>query len=150
MDRRRTDLKRTFSIFLCLAMPSVPLLAQQAPIRTEQVGLRPSVTTGTLNLTLDDAIRLAVENNPTLKVEKIRVEQARSRVDGERGEFHPLLNSSTNFLRRDNIIASRFYPTGLYTDVQQSANVGLEGRTHTGGKLDRKSTRLNSSHSQIS
>src|SRR5688572_16159546 len=135
MDRRRTDLKRTFSILLCLAMPSVPVLAQQAPIRTEQVGLRPSVTTGTLNLTLDDAIRLAVENNPTLKVEKIRVEQARSRIEGERGEFHPLLNSTTNFLRRDNIVASRFYPTGLYTDEQQSQSVGVESRTHTGGKL---------------
>jgi outer membrane protein TolC len=112
-----------------------PLLAQQIPVRTEQVGLRPATNTGTLNLTLDDAVRLAVENNPTLKVEKIRVEQARSRVEGERGEFAPLLNSSTNFLRRDNIIASRFYPTGLYTDTQQSANVGVEGRTHTGGKL---------------
>lgn len=128
-------MKRILWILLCLGLVDGPLLAQQIPVRTEQVGLRPATNTGTLNLTLDDAVRLAVENNPTLKVEKIRVEQARSRVEGERGEFAPLLNSSTNFLRRDNIIASRFYPTGLYTDTQQSANVGVEGRTHTGGKL---------------
>jgi outer membrane protein TolC len=88
-----------------------------------------------LNLSLEDAVRLAIENNPNLKVEKIRVEQARSRVDGQRGEFDPLLNATTNFLRRDNIVASRFYPTGLYTDTQGSQNVGVERRTHTGGKL---------------
>ncbi|HET9217433.1 MAG TPA: TolC family protein [Terriglobia bacterium] len=128
-------MKRILWILLCLGLMDGPLLARQTPVRTELVGLRPASNAGILSLTLDDAVRLAVENNPTLKVEKIRVEQARSRVDGERGEFHPLLNSSTNFLRRDNIIASRFYPTGLYTDVQQSANIGLEGRTHTGGKL---------------
>jgi hypothetical protein len=88
-----------------------------------------------LSLSLEEAVRLAIENNPTLKVEKIRVEQSRSRVDGQKGEFYPLLNSTTNLLRRDNIVASRFYPTGLYTDQQESQSVGVEGRTHTGGKL---------------
>jgi outer membrane protein TolC len=97
-----------------------------------------------LNLSLEEAVRLAIENNPNLKVEKIRVEQARARVDGEKGEFYPLLNSTSNFLRRDNIVASRFYPTGLYTDAQGSQSVGVETRTHTGGKLS-----LTLSYSQL-
>lgn len=128
-------MKRIVCVLLCLGLFTIPLLAQQTPPRTEQVGLRPSSATGALNLSLEDAVRLAIENNPNLKVEKIRVEQARSRVGGQKGEFDPLLNSTANFLRRDNIIASRFYPTGLYTDRQGSGSVGVEGRTHTGGKL---------------
>ena len=128
-------MKRTLCILACFGLLEIPLLAQQTPPRTEQVGLRPSPTTGPLSLSLEEAVRLAIENNPTLKVEKIRVEQSRSRVDGQRGEFYPLLNSTTNFLRRDNIVASRFYPTGLYTDQQESQSIGVEGRTHTGGKL---------------
>lgn len=128
-------MKRILCVLLCLGLLDIPLLAQQTAPRTEQVGLRPSSATGPLNLSLEDAVRLAIENNPNLKVEKIRVEQARSRVDGQKGEFDPLLNSTTNFLRRDNIVASRFYPTGLYTDAQGSQSVGVESRTHTGGKL---------------
>jgi outer membrane protein TolC len=113
---------------------NIPLLAQQAPIRIEQVGLRPSSSTGSLMLSLEEAVRLAVENNPTLKVEKIRVEQARSRIAEQNGEFYPLFNSTTTVSRRDNIVASRFYPTGLYTDAQQAQSIGLEGRTRTGGR----------------
>jgi outer membrane protein TolC len=113
---------------------NIPLLAQQAPVRTEQVGLRPATNTGSLMLSLEEAVRLAVENNPTLKVEKIRVEQARSRIAEQNGEFYPLFNSTTTFSRRDNIVASRFYPTGLYTDAQQGQSIGLEGRTRTGGR----------------
>jgi outer membrane protein len=131
-----TLLKRTFCILLCLGLFGIPLHAQQPPGRTEQINLRPSLTTGPLSLSVEEAVRLAIENNPTLKIEKIRVEQARSRVDGQKGEFSPLLNSTTNLLRRDNIVASRFYPAGLYTDGQGSQSVGVEGRTHTGGKLN--------------
>jgi outer membrane protein TolC len=134
MDPRRKTLKRIFCVFLCLGLLNIPLLAQQAPIRIEQVGLRPSSSTGSLMLSLEEAVRLAVENNPTLKVEKIRVEQARSRIAEQNGEFYPLFNSTTTVSRRDNIVASRFYPTGLYTDAQQAQSIGLEGRTRTGGR----------------
>lgn len=127
-------MKRIFCVFLCLGLLNIPLLAQQAPIRIEQVGLRPSSSTGSLMLSLEEAVRLAVENNPTLKVEKIRVEQARSRIAEQNGEFYPLFNSTTTVSRRDNIVASRFYPTGLYTDAQQAQSIGLEGRTRTGGR----------------
>jgi len=129
-------LKRILCLVLCLGLLSLPLHAQQSPARTEQVGLRPSTTAGPLNFTLEEAVRFAVENNPNLKIEKIRVEQARSRVEEQQGEFYPLLNSTTNFNRRDNIVASRFYPSGLYTDAQQSQSLGVEGRTRTGGRLN--------------
>ena len=84
-------MKRILCVLLCLGLFNIAVLAQQTPPRTEQVGLRPSPTTGPLTLSLEDAVRLAIENNPTLKVEKIRVEQARSRVGLQKGEFDPLL-----------------------------------------------------------
>ena len=125
---------RTLCVFLCLGLLNIPLLAQQVPQRTEDVGLRPALTTGTLMLSLEDAVKLAVENNPALKVEKLRVEQARSRIEEQNGEFYPLFNSTTNFTRRDNIVASRFYPTGLYNEAQGTQSIGMEGRTRTGGR----------------
>src|SRR5688572_701914 len=129
-------LKRILCVLLCLVLSSAPLHAQQTPDISERVGLRPSTTIGTLNLSVEDAVRLALENNPNLKIEKIRVEQARSRIETSEGEYHPLFNSTTNFSRRDNIVASRFYPSGLYTDAQGSQSLGLEGRTRTGGRLN--------------
>ena len=106
-----------------------------ASIRTEEISLQRAAASGTLNLTVQEAVRLAMENNPALKVEKIRVEQARSRIEQQRGEFNPLFNSGGSFSRKDNIVASRFYPTGLYVDDQKTGNLGVEKRMRTGGRV---------------
>jgi outer membrane protein TolC len=115
--------------------PGYPLKAGQQAPRTETVELERSSTTGALNLTLEQTVRLALENNPALKIEKIRVEQARSRIEGQRGEYDPLFNSTSAFSRKDVIVASRFYPTGLYNDTQKSQTMTLEKRIRTGTRL---------------
>ena len=107
----------------------------QLPTRTETIVLQKGTTSGMLNLGLRDAVRMALENNPALKVEKIRVEQARSRIEGQIGDYSPIFNSSSAVSRKDNIVASRFYPTGLYNDFQKSQNMSLEKRTYFGTKL---------------
>jgi outer membrane protein len=107
----------------------------QTPTKTEQVSMRRAAASGTLNLTLPDAVRMAVENNPALTVEKIRLEQSRSRINEQKGDFNYLFNASSSMSRRDNIVASRFYPAGFYLDDQKGANLGVERKTHTGGKL---------------
>src|SRR4029079_14457979 len=68
-------------------------------------------------------------------VEKIRIEQAREKVREEFGAFDPLVNLRGSAAKRDNIVASRFYPTGFYQDSEQSSGVSLEGRTYSGAKL---------------
>jgi outer membrane protein TolC len=78
---------------------------------------------------------MALENNPSLKVEKIRVEQARSRIDGQKGEYNYLFNATGSAFRKDNIVASRFYPTGLYNELQKAGAIGVETKTRTGGKV---------------
>lgn len=122
-------MKRTFCILACFTLLHLPAYAQQ------QIGLQRNASTGSLVLTLQDAVRMALENNPSLKVEKIRVEQARSRIPGQRGEFDYLFNASSGASRKDNIVASRFYPTGLYNEVQKLETLGVEAKTQAGGKV---------------
>jgi outer membrane protein TolC len=107
-----------------------------ASASTEQVGLQRVLALGPLGITLQEAVRIALENNPTLKIEKIRVEQARSRIGQEKGEFDPLLNSGSALSSRDNIVASRFYPTGLYTEKQSSQSLGVESKNRAGGRIN--------------
>jgi outer membrane protein len=129
-------LKYLLGIWLCLSLLRLEAQAQpQNNSRTEQVGLNRSSTSGTLSVSLQEAVTLALENNPVLKVEKVRVQQARSKIGQQEGEFAPLFNSATKVNRGDIIVASRFYPTGFYNESQKSQNLGIEGRSHIGTKF---------------
>jgi HAE1 family hydrophobic/amphiphilic exporter-1 len=90
---------------------------------------------GELSLTLNEAIELALDRNPLLLVEKIHLEQARHKIDEEKGNFDWLFNAKGTVARRENIIASRFFPTGLYVDKESAPSVGIEGKTTTGGRF---------------
>jgi len=128
-------LKYLLGVWVCLIFWSIEAQAQQQPTtRTEQVGLARSPTSGTLNVSLQQAVTLALENNPVLKVEKVRVEQARSRVGQQEGDYNPVFNSGTKFNRGDVIVASRFYPEGFYNETQMSQNLGIEGKSRIGSK----------------
>jgi outer membrane protein TolC len=129
-------LKYLLGIWLCLSLLRPEAQAQpQTNSRTEQVGLNRSSTSGTLSVSLQEAVTLALENNPVLKVEKVRVQQARSKIGQQEGEFTPLFNSGTKVNRGDIIVASRFYPTGFYNESQKSQSLGIEGKSHIGTKF---------------
>lgn len=122
------------AVFLALLeMPGEASPQKETPVRVE---LEKSPITGDLPLTLNAAIELALERNPVLMVEKIRLEQAREKINEEKGNFDWLFNVRGTATRRDNIVASRFYPTGLYIDSDRSPSVGLEGKTSTGGRFN--------------
>ena len=106
------------------------------PPAIEQVSLQRSSSSGSTRLSLQEAVRLALQNNPTLKIEKIRVEQARSRVGQQQGDFDPLLNSGALVSHKDSIVASRFYPTGLYTETQRTQSLGIEKKMQAGGRVN--------------
>src|SRR5437870_8396709 len=86
----------------------------------ERIELQKSALTGDLSLSLDQAIYLALERNPNLIVEKLRLEQAREKIQEERGAYDPLLNFQSSLSRKDNVVASRFYPSGLYVEQQRA------------------------------
>jgi len=79
---------------------------------------------------------MAVEENPLLVVEKIHIEQAKQKLDEETGTFDPTLNLRGLVSHRDNLVASRFYPTGLYVDADRLSSIGLETRNHSGGRMN--------------
>src|SRR5262245_2657389 len=90
---KEESVKTIFSIFISLVL-CIPRAEARAQSRTEAGVLQKASASGILNLTLQEAVRMALENNPALKVEKIRVEQARSRIEGQLGDYNTVFNSS--------------------------------------------------------
>jgi outer membrane protein len=100
-----------------------------------EIQLEKTAIEGYLPLTLNGAVELALERNPNLIVEKIRVEQARSKIDEAKGDYDPTFNLRGSVSRKDNVVASRFYPTGLYVDAERAQGVGLQSKFYTGTKF---------------
>jgi len=113
------------------ASAAAPALESEAV----QIKLEKNALAGTLPLTLNGAVELALERNPNLVVEKIRVEQARGKIEEEKGNYDPVFNLRGTLSRKDNVVASRFYPTGLYVDSEQAQGIGLQSRLYTGARF---------------
>src|SRR5262245_16855675 len=118
-------MKRKFWMGVLVCLTGNSLVNAQTP-----------VLKGELSLTLRQAIELALERNPDLEIQKIRLEQAREQINERKGNYDPLINFRTLAGRHDNVIASRFYPTGLYIDTEQSQSIGYESKTTMGGRFN--------------
>ena len=101
---------------------------------SDDIELRRAALEGEVPLTLRRSIELALENNPELVVEKLRVEQARAGVQEEKGFYDPVFDISGLVGRRDNVVASRFFPTGLYVEQDAIYGARLNGITHMGSR----------------
>ena len=112
---------RSCCVAILVAAGAAPALAQEQP--------------ASVSLALPDAIARALARNPVLAIERLRVDAAAAAVRAERGTFDPLLNVSQASFRRDNIVASRFYPTGLYVDSENATRVSVESKTRIGGNV---------------
>src|SRR6266536_2699766 len=86
------------ALLLCSSLaPGAPVLAQERP---------------TLELTLDDAVKRALENNADIAVERYNPESSREGVRLTEGYYDPFLSSSFNNNKQDtNSIFSTFNPT---------------------------------------
>ena len=123
-----------------LAQTTTNMAAAAAPKTIPESGaveiqLEKSAIVGRLPLTLNGAVELALERNPNLIVEKVRVEQARSKIDEAKGDYDPIFNLRGTVLRKDNVVASRFYPTGLYFDSESATGAGIQSKFYTGAKF---------------
>jgi outer membrane protein len=123
------------AIFLSFLASEARAQGANQPQNPQQIQLQTSPLSGEVRLTLAQAIELALERNPSLMVEKIRLEQARARIEQESGVFNWIFNARGSAARRENVVASRFFPTGLYVDAERSPSVGIEGKTSMGGKF---------------
>ena len=111
-------------------------LAQDVPAATPPLPRAQAPAPGSVVLGLPEAIATALARNPSLAMERLRLQAAAEDTRAERGSLRePQLNVSYGAFRRDNIVASRFYPTGLYVDSERATRVSLESKTQLGGSV---------------
>lgn len=128
---------RSFCVAILVAAGvASPAVAQVTPAATPPPRLDGQSPSGDrLPLALPDAIARALARNPALAMERMRVDAAEAAASAERGSQDPLLNFSQARYKRDNLIASRFYPTGLYIDSENATRLSIESKTRIGGTV---------------
>jgi outer membrane protein len=85
-----------------------------------------------LELSLEDALRLAIENNRDIQIEQKNVEVSEGEVQTQEGVFDPVLNISTYYLDGETPTTSTFIPTGTINEQQFNAQTNVEGTLSTG------------------
>jgi outer membrane protein TolC len=131
---RSTMLVRLFCVAIVVATaPSARAYAQERP-PAPQLKLDLRAPNGG-RMSMAESIAIALARNPALTIERMRVDAANAAVQAERGTLEPVLNVSQGSYRRDNIVASRFYPTGLYIDSEHVSRVNVESKTLFGGSF---------------
>ncbi|MBI3013795.1 MAG: TolC family protein [Candidatus Tectomicrobia bacterium] len=91
---------------------------------------------GEIRLFLRRAVELALERSPALVVEKIRLEQERTKIVEQKGEFDPTVSFSSTAAERENVNASRFFPSGTYVEKERTQELGFKGKIFAGGKYE--------------
>jgi outer membrane protein TolC len=123
-------------VILLFAGTATRALAQGAPAATPPMQRAQAPGSGSVVLGLPEAIATALARNPALAMERLRVDAANQDTRAERGSLRePQLNISQAAYRRDNLVASRFYPTGLYVDSEYATRVSIESKTQLGGSV---------------
>ena len=85
--------RRMFSTVVAAAA-AVVLAPQPARAQGTPAVPRPALTPSTLELTLDDAVRRAIEHNPDLAVVRLGVDAEATRVQGARSAFAPIFSTA--------------------------------------------------------
>jgi outer membrane protein TolC len=132
-------MKSVVRVAVLATLLSLPCLAPAQSAGESQrirVELAQPAIGGDFSLSLTSAVQLALERNPVLLVDKIRIEQAREKIEQERGTYDRILNFGGTLARRNNIVASRFYPSGFYVDAELAPSASVESRTYSGGRLN--------------
>src|SRR5215831_15901626 len=107
---------RSILITLSVAVLALPVSAQT-----------PQTTPSTLQLTIDEAVRLGLQNNPDLKADRLDPQIGDTRVAGAAGAFKPSLSTG---VQRNNQLqppAGFLIPTPTRNDVVTST-AGLSQR----------------------
>lgn len=98
------------------------------------IELKKAPLEGEARVSLRESVEVALERNPDLVVQKIKLEQAREKIVEEKGEYDPAFNLSSLIGRRDNVVASRFFPAGTYIEEERTQGFGLNGKVYTGAR----------------
>lgn len=90
------------------------------------------VAAGKLQLSLDDAIRLALANNTDIVLDQQQIGTAKEAINFARGPFDPLLTSGFNVLRSTSPTFSQLSGAPTLSALSQNAQLGVSQTLLTG------------------
>ncbi len=102
---------------LALGLAASAFAQPGAPERTPRDGGTAAQTPATLRLTVDEAVKMALDNNTDLKADRLDPQISDTRVAAAAGAFRPTLNSSVNSNNQLLPPASLLSPIATRTDV---------------------------------
>jgi len=91
---------------------------------------------GVLELSLEDALKLAIENNRDIQIEQKNVEVSEGEVQTQEGVFDPVLNISSFYQDAETPTTSSFISSGSINEQQFNAETNIEGNFSTGTSYD--------------
>ena len=104
-----------------------------------------------LRMSLDDCMRLAVENSPDLQIVRYEALKSASDVFTAKGEFDPVLSETYNRMKSEQMASPEYQRFGGITSVQMervTKKTSVSGKLQTGTvydasfEIDRESTTL--------
>ncbi|MGH9727551.1 MAG: TolC family protein [Candidatus Acidiferrales bacterium] len=90
------------------------------------------IAAGKLQLSLDDAIRLALANNTDIALDQEQIGTAKSGIDFARGPFDPSLTSGFNAFRSKSPTFSQLSGAPTLSSLSQTAQLGVSQTLLTG------------------
>jgi outer membrane protein len=129
---------KLIALVVLLAVPAPPAFTQQYPsgrqIPFELVGVD---TSKEKQLSLQDAVELALKNNRDLEVERINIEASLFGVTGAQGRYDPIFSFGPNYTSRTLPVASILGggPEGAVASDSVAWNTSLRQLLRSGGNF---------------
>lgn len=95
-----------------------------------------TATAGALDLSLKDAITIALENNRDIQIEKENVVVSEGEITTQKGVFDPILNISSFFNDGETPTVNTFVPSGTINQKDFNVSGNVAGQFSTGTFYD--------------
>ena len=149
MQRSHSSISKAIVFLLLIFISAQAQTTSEKPIQTpERVGVE---TADALPLSLNEAIKLALENSNDIRTSRIDVEKAEFNLTARRGAYDPQLFSETYFERSSTPVASFLggNDSGSIEQKDFTSRIGMSGLAPKGGgsyRIDWSSTRISSNN----
>jgi outer membrane protein len=95
-----------------------------------------TASAGALDLSVQDAISIALENNRDIQIEKENVVVSEGEITTQKGVFDPILNISSFYNDGETPSVSTFIPSGTVNQKEFNLTGNIEGKFSTGTFYD--------------
>ena len=85
-----------------------------------------------IQLSLKEALILALDNNRDIKIERINIDRSKGEITSQKGLFDPLLSIESSYSEFQTPTASTFIESGTINEDEFNINAGIGGRLPTG------------------